>query len=413
MKIFADLHIHSKYSAATSVNMNIHTIAYYAMIKGLQIVGTGDITHPKWFKEVSELLIPDGDTNLLKLKEKPQLPIRFMITTEVATVYFDAGKTRKIHHLLLIPSLDVAAQISDVLRKSGDLEVDGRPVLTLTSPELVEKIKQISELIEIIPAHIWTPWWSILGANSGYDSIKECYADQVHHIHALETGLSSDPPMNWRVSELDRYTLISNSDSHSPQPYRLGREANVFELDELSYIEILNVIRTKDPKRFLSTIETKPEYGKYHYSGHRNCEVSMSGIEAIKHGNKCPKCGKILTKGVEQRVEELADRPQGYMPKDVPWFHHLLPLHEVIATVIGASSPYVKSVQMIYDNLIKAFGNEFSVMIFAPLAEIERVAGKEIAITIQAVREDSIKVIPGYDGLYGKIVIESLQKKLI
>ncbi|MCS7116883.1 MAG: endonuclease Q family protein [Nitrososphaerota archaeon] len=413
MRVFADLHIHSKYSAATSVNMDINTIVFYAMLKGLRLIGTGDITHPKWFKEVSELLIPDDDTNLLKLKEKPQLPIRFMITTEVATVYSDAGKIRKIHHLLLIPSLEVAAQVSDVLGRSGDLSIDGRPVLSLTSPELVEKMVQISKLIEIIPAHIWTPWWSILGANSGYDSIEECYADQVHHIHALETGLSSDPPMNWRVSKLDRYTLVSNSDSHSPHPYRLGREANIFELKELSYIEVLNAIRTKDPKRFLSTIETKPEYGKYHYSGHRDCEVSMSGIDAIKHGGKCPKCGKALTKGVEQRVEELADRPQGYILKDVPRFHHLLPLHEVIATVIGASNPSVKNVQSIYDNLIKAFGDEFSVMIFAPLAEIERVAGREMAIAIQAVREDSIKVIPGYDGLYGRIVIEPLQKKLL
>lgn len=404
MRIIADLHIHSKYSRATSQNMDIPTIAFYAKIKGLDIVGTGDIFHPLWFNEVKEQLEEtQKGSGIYSLKDKPNFKTKFVITNEVSTVYEQDGKARRIHHCLLLPSLEVASQLIDALSKYGNLESDGRPILQITSPELVEIVKSICEEVEIFPAHAWTPWWSMYGANSGFNSIKECYQDKLHKIHALETGLSSDPPMNWRLSELDSISLLSNSDSHSPYPHRIGREANVLKVKELNYKEIVDAIRKKDSKRLLFTIETKPEYGKYHWTGHRICNISMPGDEAIKLGNICPKCKRKMTRGVEERVEELADRPKGYKPKDRPHFIYLLPLEELIAIINGGKSVFTKSVQIIYNKLINKFENEFNVSLFADLNKIEEVAGKEISITIKAMREDKINVIPGYDGVYGQI----------
>jgi uncharacterized protein (TIGR00375 family) len=404
MRVIADLHIHSKYSRATSQNMDIPTIAFYARIKGLNIVGTGDIFHPLWFKEVKEQLVETYEgSGIYALKDKPNYKTKFMITNEVSTVYEQDGKKRRIHHCLLLPSLDVAHQLIDTLSKYGNLESDGRPILQITSPELVEVVKDVCKEVEIYPAHAWTPWWSIYGANSGFNSIKECYQDKLHEIHALETGLSSDPPMNWRLSELDSISLLSNSDSHSPYPHRIGREANLFEIKELSYREIVDAIRKKDAKRLIFTIETKPEYGKYHWTGHRACNVSMPGDKAVKMGNICPKCKRRMTRGVEERVEELADRPKGYRPKNFPSYVYLLPLEELIATINGEKSLFTKSVQTIYNKLIAKFENEFNVSLFANLDDIKEVAGEEISIAVKAVREERIKVIPGYDGVYGQI----------
>ncbi len=333
MRIIADLHIHSRYSRATSQQMSIEEIARFAKIKGLNLVGTGDFTHPKWLREIRETLTPEADTGLYKVVSNTDSPVRFMLTTEVSTIFNFNNESKKVHHVILTPSMETALQINDVLRSYGDLDADGRPMLNMPAPNLVEEVMATSSENMVFPAHAWTPWFSVFGAFSGFDSIEECYQDMTKHIHALETGLSSDPPMNWRLSKLDRFALVSNSDSHSFWPWRIGREANVFELEKFSYAEVVDAIRSKDPTRFKFTIETDPAYGKYHWTGHRNCKVSLSPQEAQKLGNICPVCRRKLTKGVEQRVEELADRPPNFRPNHVPGFMRLLPLSEIIATV--------------------------------------------------------------------------------
>jgi len=305
------LHIHSRYSRATSQKMCITEISRFARIKGLTIVGTGDFTHPKWLEELREELCFDPDTGLYKPAKTPESPVYFMTTTEVSTIFNFGGAIKKVHHLILTPDLETAVQINERLKRYGDLSADGRPTLDMSAPQLVEEIVEVSRSNMVIPAHAWTPWFSVFGAFSGFDRIEDCYQDMTKHISAIETGLSSDPPMNWRLSALDRFTLVSNSDSHSFWPWRIGREANVFELKKPSYSEVVEAIRKKDRSRFKFTIETNPAYGKYHWTGHRNCGVSLPPREAIKLGNRCPVCGRKLTKGVEQRVEELADRPEG------------------------------------------------------------------------------------------------------
>ncbi|MBT8171881.1 endonuclease Q family protein, partial [Candidatus Bathyarchaeota archaeon] len=309
MRVIADLHIHSRFSRATSHNMTIGEITRFAEIKGLEVVGTGDFTHPKWFNELSEELKKVKGTNLYCSRKHPQSNIRYMVTSEVCTSFHVNEKSKRIHNVIFTPNLETAAQINDRLKHYGNLGVDGRPYLNMTAAHLVEEVMNVSNQNEVIPAHVWTPWFSLFGAFSGFDTIEECYEDMTKHIHALETGLSSDPPMNWRMSSLDRFTLISNSDCHSHWPWRIGREANVFDLNQLTYMQIVDTIRKKDATRFIFTIETNPAYGKYHWTGHRNCKISLPPQEAIKYGNLCPNCGKKLTKGVEQRIEELSDRP--------------------------------------------------------------------------------------------------------
>jgi len=404
MRIIADLHIHSRYSRATSQKMNVEEIARFAKIKGLNLVGTGDFTHPKWLKELQESLTEIPGTGLYKPAKDPESPVYFMITTEVSTVFVVNGQTKKIHHVILTPNIETAVQINDRLAKYGSLDIDGRPTLDMTAAQLVEEVMEVSSLNEVFPAHAWTPWFSIFGAFSGFNSVEECYEDMTKHIHALETGLSSDPPMNWRLSALDKYVLVSNSDSHSFWPWRIGREANVFELERITYYEIVDAIRTKDKNRFKFTIEVNPAYGKYHWSGHRKCGVSLPPKEAIKLGNICPVCRRRLTKGVEQRVEELADRPEGFKPENAIGFMHLLPLSEIIASVLGYESPSVRKVWEVYNSLIARFGNEYSVLIDASFEELCKVAQPKIAEAIVRVREGRVKVVPGYDGVYGQII---------
>ncbi len=384
--------------------MTIKEIAKYAKIKGLQLVGTGDFTHPSWLKEIKETLTPQAETGLFKLAGETESSVLFMLTTEVCTIFDFEGKNRKVHHVILTPNLENAAQINEAIDKFGNLSSDGRPILNTTAPQLVDEVMRVSAENIIFPAHAWTPWFSVFGAFSGFDSIEDCYQDTSKHIHALETGLSSDPPMNWRLSKLDRLTLLSNSDSHSFWPWRMGREANVFELKQTTYDEITDTIRTKDTRRLKFTIETDPAYGKYHWTGHRNCNVSLSPQEARKLGNICPVCGKRLTEGVEQRVEELADRPADYRASNSPGFMRLLPLSEIIATVIEAGSPYTQAVWKIYNPLINKFGDEYTVLIDASKESLTTVADAKIAEAIVRVREGSINVVPGYDGVYGKLV---------
>jgi uncharacterized protein (TIGR00375 family) len=411
IQIIADLHIHSRFSRATSEQMKIKEIARYAKIKGLNLLGTGDFTHPKWLEEIRDTLIPDSDSGLYELKDRDSR-IHFMLTTEVCTIFNYENKSRKIHHVILTPRLDNVAQINEALAKKGSLSSDGRPILSMTAPELVEEVMEVSADNMVFPAHAWTPWFSLFGAFSGFDTIEDCYQDMTKHIKALETGLSSDPPMNWRLSKLDNFTLVSNSDSHSFWPWRMGREANVFELENVTYREITDAIKTKDTKRFKFTIETDPAYGKYHWTGHRNCNVSVSPQEAIKLGNRCPVCGRKLTEGVEQRVEELADRPTDFKSASSPGFMRLMPLSEIIATVLEVDSPSSQTVWKIYNPLIQKFGNEYKVLIDASKEELSAaVVDQRIAEAIIRVREGTISVIPGYDGIYGRLVLPKQEKE--
>jgi uncharacterized protein (TIGR00375 family) len=385
--------------------MKIKEIARYAKIKGLNVLGTGDFTHPQWLKEIRETLTPLADSGLYQLTNSDS-QVHFMLTTEVCTIFTYENKSKKIHHVILASSLDNVVQINEALAKKGSLSSDGRPILNMTAPELVEEVMQVSADNMVFPAHAWTPWFSLFGAFSGFDNIEDCYQDMTKHIKALETGLSSDPPMNWRLSKLDNFTLVSNSDSHSFWPWRMGREANVFELENITYREITDAIKTKDTKRFKLTIETDPAYGKYHWTGHRNCNVSLSPQEAIKLGNRCPVCGRKLTEGVEQRVEELADRPTDYKSTCSPSFMRLMPLSEIIATVLEVDSPSTQTVWKIYNPLIERFGNEYKVLIDASKEDLSAaVVDQRIAEAVIRVREGAISVIPGYDGVYGRLVL--------
>ncbi|MEM1993949.1 MAG: endonuclease Q family protein [Nitrososphaerales archaeon] len=408
MEIVADLHIHSRFSAATSEDMRISALVYYGKIKGLDLIGTGDAVHPKWIQELEEELMQE-EGGLYVSKSASESP-RFMPTVEVATVFEYEGKSRRIHHLILLPSLDEAKQLSDVLKTKGNIEQDGRPTLNITAAELIDLTLSVSNEVEVIPAHIWTPWWSLFGSVSGFNLVEECYQDRVDKIHALETGLSSDPLMNWRLSRLDKYLLVSNSDSHSPLPHRLGREANVFELTNLSYKEIINAIRKIGRSKLKYTIETYPQYGKYHWTGHRACNISMPPQDAIKLKGICPKCGKKMTLGVEQRVEELADRALGYKPEGSPDYKYMLPLEEIIGSAVGAST-FSKAVQTKYKMLIESFGSEFRAAFQAPYEAISKIAGVEVASALKAVRENTVQIKPGFDGVYGEIEFPQLKEK--
>jgi uncharacterized protein (TIGR00375 family) len=385
--------------------MHLKEIARFAEIKGLNIVGTGDFTHPKWLEEIQEVLVQEPSFGLYRVAKNDDSTVYFMVTTEVSTVFTFRGEIKKIHHLILTPNIETAVQINERLATFGNLEIDGRPTLNMSAPQLVEEVMKTSRQNMVIPAHVWTPWFSVFGAFSGFDNIEDCYQDMGKYIFALETGLSSDPPMNWRLSKLDDYALISNSDSHSFWPWRMGREANVFELKKPSYREILDALRCNDRDRFRFTIETDPAYGKYHWSGHRNCNVALSPKEAKELGSICPVCRRKITKGVEQRLEELADRPAGFKPENARDFVRLLPLSEIIKTVRGATSPYNQKVWDVYNRLVRKFNNEYAVMMDASEKMLNEVVDDEIAKAIVRVRNELVKVIPGYDGVYGKLVI--------
>jgi uncharacterized protein (TIGR00375 family) len=385
--------------------MSIPEIARYSKIKGLNLVGTGDFTHPQWLKEIKETLTPEQDTGLFKLTSNMDSSTRFILTTEVCTIFNYKGESKKVHHVLLTPSMETAVQINESLKRYGDLASDGRPILDMTAPQLVEQVMAVSSENMIFPAHAWTPWFSIFGAFSGFDSVEDCYQDMTKHIHALETGLSSDPAMNWRLSKLDRFALVSNSDCHSFWPWRIGREANVFELEKFTYQEVTGAIKSNDPARFKFTIETDPAYGKYHWTGHRNCKVSLAPQEAIKFSNVCPVCRRKLTKGVEQRVEELADRPMNFKREGAPGFLRLLPLSEIIAAVLGTGSPSTQAVWKNYNLLVEKFGDEYTVLIDTPMDALAKVVDAPIAEAIVKVRNGAVKVTPGYDGVYGQIVL--------
>lgn len=408
LRAFADLQIHSRYSGATSGNMNLDELTHYADLKGIDLLGTGDALHPAWLRELRENLEEEAP-GIYRYRRGGR--VRFLVQTEVATVHEHAGKVRRIHHVILMRSLEVAEQLSYALRRFGDVSSDGRPVLNVHPAELVDVVLSTDSRSYLFPAHAWTPWWSVFGAIGGVDKIEECYADRSDRIHAIETGLSSDPPMNWRVSWLDRFLLLSSSDAHSPYPYRLGREMVVFELGELSYEEVLRALtRYPGNSRVVMTVEVPPSYGKYHWSGHRRCGVGPLPPEKARALNyRCPRCGRKLTKGVEDRVEELADRPPGYRPENAVDFVYALPLQELIALSMGedptATNLMSKRIWGEYVRLVNAFGSEVEVLLRAPVEKVAEIGGPLLGRLISMMRRGQLQVIPGYDGVYGRLVL--------
>jgi len=400
MKFIADFHIHSKYSRATSKEMDLESLDKWAKIKGIKLLGTGDFTHPEWLKNLKEKLEP-AELGLFKLKSDDQT--RFILTSEISCIYSKNNKVRKIHIIVFAPSFDVVEKINAHLGWIGNLKSDGRPILGLDAKELAKIVLGISKDCLIVPAHIYTPWFSLFGSRSGFDSIEECFEEYSKYIYAGETGLSSDPPMSWRNSALDKITLISNSDAHSPQ--KIGREANVFDA-ELTYQEITRIIKEKDAKKFLYTIEFFPEEGKYHYDGHRNCEIRLSPQESKKYNNICPTCGRPLTIGVMNRVDSLADRKQGFSLEGAIPFKSLIPLNEIIAESLGMTTAS-KRVGEEYNNLTKKLGSEFHILLDITKEEFASATLPEIAEGIIRTREGKVFITPGYDGVFGKVRIFS------
>jgi len=381
--------------------MDIESLEKWARIKGVGVLGTGDFTHPEWIKNLRTKLEP-AESGLFRFK-KGDSPIRFILTSEISCIYSKKGKVRKIHIIVFAPSFDVVDKINTHLASIGNLKADGRPILGLDAKELAKIVLNISPDCLIVPAHIWTPWFSLFGSKSGFDKIEDCFEDYSQYIYAAETGLSSDPAMNWRLSALDKITLISNSDCHSPQ--KIGREANSFDA-ELSYQGILDAIKTKDKKKFLNTIEFFPEEGKYHFDGHRNCNISLKPEESKKYNNICPVCGKPLTIGVLNRVAELSDRPEGFVPKNSIPFRSLIPLEEVIAEAMGVTV-LSKKVGKEYENITKRCGSELNILLEASIEELKESTLPEIAEGIIRAREGKVSIEPGFDGVYGKVKIFS------
>jgi len=399
MQLIADFHIHSKYSRATSKDMDLENLDKWAKIKGIQVLGAGDFTHPVWFSELKNKLVP-AEAGLFRLKTEKD-GLRFILTSEISCIYKKGDKVRKIHLIITAPSLEVVEKINTHLNKIGNIKSDGRPILGLDAKELAKIILDISKDCQIIPAHAWTPWFSIFGSKSGFNTIEECFEEYAPYIKAIETGLSSDPAMNWKLSALDKVGLISNSDAHSPA--KIGREANALDC-EMNYSSVIDAIHSRDPKKFIYTIEFFPEEGKYHFDGHRACNISLSPKQSKKYNNICPTCGKLLTIGVLNRVDELADRADGFVPQKAVPFKSLIPLTEVIADAIG-TSVVSKQVGIEYKNLITNIGSEFRILLDSPRKDLESVTKPEIAEAIMRVREGKVFIEPGYDGVYGKIKI--------
>lgn len=405
MKVIADLHVHSRYSRATSEAMTLENTAYFAAVKGLDLVGTGDFTYPAWLAELAASLEEEPGREGIYALKSGKSRVRFVLQTEVCTVSEHGGRIRKVHHVILSPNFEVCEQINAVLAKYGDLSADGRPTLSMSPAELVEVLHEVDPMVEVFPAHLWTPWYGAFGSKVGFNSMEECYEDEAKRVYALETGLSSDPPMNWRVSSLDRYTILSSSDSHSPYPNRIGREATIFEVRRLTYAEIVGAIRSGDPLKVVATVETFPAYGKYHWSGHRACAFSADPETARKLNNTCPVCGRKLTIGVEQRVEELADRPRGYRPPRRPPFFYALPLEELLRAVS------MKKPGATYDAVVARFGSELHATLLANRGELEEVVGPEVADAIVRVRRGDVEIAPGYNGVYGRLSLRPRPKE--
>ncbi|MCU0609157.1 MAG: endonuclease Q family protein [Chitinispirillaceae bacterium] len=412
MKFYADLHLHSSYSRATSKELTLEQLYVWGQLKGITVIGTGDCLHPAWFDQCSKKLFDEGN-GLYSLNPavahtvSKQVPapcfgtVRFMPTVEISTIYKKNNRVRKVHQVLCLPSFDSAGKLRKRLEQIGNLRSDGRPILGLDSRDLLEIALEADRRTLLIPAHIWTPWFSVLGSKSGFDSIEECYGDLTKHICALETGLSSDPAMNWRVSSLDRFALISSSDAHSPS--KIGRECTVFDTD-CSFTGICDALAGTSDANLLGTVEFFPEEGKYHIDGHRKCSIHFTPQETLDHAGICPVCHTPLTVGVMSRVEELADRPDGAVaPRGKP-FTRLVPLIEVIAEAldIGAGS---KKAATQYQSLLSMIGNELFILLESPLPDIAAASNALIAEGVRRVRSGELRIDAGYDGEFGKVRI--------
>ncbi len=396
MEFIADFHIHSKYSRATSRDMDIKNLALWAKLKGITLMGTGDFTHHLWLEELKHTL-EDCGNGLFKHAD-----VYFMLTAEISSIYSKGGKGHRIHNLIFAPSFAVVDKINKALMSRGaNLASDGRPIIGLSAAELARIVFDIDENCMVVPGHIWTPWFSLFGSMSGFDKIEDCFEEQTSKIFALETGLSSDPAMNWRLSALDKFTLISNSDAHSPQ--KIGREGNVFDC-ELNYKTIREVLKTKDKKRFLYTLEFFPEEGKYHYDGHRLCGVRWAPKETRENNGKCPKCGKPVTIGVVNRVEKLADREEGFEPENSIPFKNLIPFDEIVAEVKGVGKASLSVVRE-YRSYLAKFGTEFDILLKASKEELLKGLPAKVAEGVLRVRQGKVDIHPGYDGEYGTISI--------
>ena len=418
MRFIADFHVHSHFSRSTAKNLDLENLYIAAQLKGITVIGTGDFTHPGWFAEIKKKLVP-AEPGLFKLKENiakrcdEQVPrlcrglVRFILVSEISNIYKKNKKTRKNHNLVFLSNLDLVENFNSQLDKIGNIKSDGRPILGLDARDLLEILLKTSEKGFLIPAHIWTPWFSLLGSKSGFDSIEECFEDLSSYIFAVETGLSSDPAMNWRVSSLDGRTLVSNSDAHSP--LKLGREANIFNTN-LSYSSIKKTIEKGDPESFIGTYEFYPEEGKYHIDGHRKCGVSFWPEQTRNHNGKCPVCGKPLTLGVLYRVEELSDRLDGEKPGKALPFFNIIPLTEILSNVLEVGSAS-KKVMRNYMALLEKLGPEFKILNTKNKEEINSAGVPLLGEAILKMRQNEIVLLPGYDGEYGKIKIFDLQER--
>lgn len=412
MELVLDLHTHSHYSRATSKESTLEGLYKWGKIKGISVIGTGDFTHPGWFLEIREKLEP-AEPGLFKLKEvyageiDAKLPeairknqIRFILTVEISNIYSKAGKVRKLHNLVVAPSIEVVSAINERLAKVGNLKADGRPILGLDSKELLKIVLLVDPNILFIPAHIWTPWFAMFGSKSGFDSIEEAFEEMTKDVHAIETGLSSDPFMNWRVGNLDKVTVISNSDAHSPP--KLGREATMIN-SKLDYFDIAGAVKSNDG-RVVGTIEFFPQEGKYHYDGHREHNVHFSPQETKKHNGICPVCGKPLTLGVDYRVGELATRPLGFKPQNIKVVEYIIPLIEIIGEVKG-KGPGSKISWETYEKMYSVLGSEFDILRKTSLQTVKEAGFEDIACALDKMRKGEIYIEPGYDGVYGKIKV--------
>ncbi len=418
-KFIVDFHVHSHYSVATSPQLVPEWLDYWARLKGVTVVGSGDFTHPGWLQELKEKLEP-AEPGLFRLKKALQRdelkrlpwagerPVRFLLTSEISSIYKKRGRVRKVHNLVFAPDFATVENIQkELTRLKANISSDGRPILGMDARDLLELALSASKgTAFFVPAHIWTPWFSLLGDKSGFDSLAECFDDLSGHIHAVETGLSSDPPMNWLCSFLDSCTLISNSDAHSPD--RVGREANLFHT-ELSYDALLQAMKTGDRKQFLGTVEFFPQEGKYHFDGHRRCGIRLHPAETSRQGGLCPACGNPVTVGVLHRVLKLGDRTEGQeRPLRHP-FHSLIPLREILSEILR-TGPDSRKVEEFYFSVLKALGPELPLLFDTPLERIREAAGEELAEAIRRMRRQEVFIEEGYDGEYGRIRVFAAQE---
>lgn len=412
-ELVVDLHIHSHYSRATSRDCTFEGLYKWGKLKGIHVIGTGDFTHPAWFEEMRAKLEPDG-SGLFRLKDELSAPIdallppdvraqelRFVPSVEIASIYSKGGRVRKLHQLIVLPTFEAVSELNARLSRIGNLKADGRPILGIDAKELLRHALEVSPDALYIPAHIWTPWFGMFGSKSGFDSIAEAYEELAPEIRAIETGLSSDPAMNWRVKDLDGIAITSNSDAHSPQ--KLGREATLVQAN-LSYEDIVGAYKTND-KRLIGTIEFFPEEGKYHLDGHRDHGVRFTPEQTKAHGGICPVCGKPLVIGVDNRVAELAERPAGYQPKNAKKVEYIIPLAEILAELRGTKSTSGKAVTQDCHEVLERLGNEFDVLRKVPVEAIEAAGFKLLALAIDRLRRGQVVRDPGYDGVYGTIKV--------